>query len=75
MVVNIVYLGVSKSIQKGLIELIILPPIIEVIVLRRVEIDAVAAMVEKVVTKDGKINGLKKYAGQTVVVIVTKQTK
>jgi hypothetical protein len=68
-------LGVSKSIQKGLIDLILLPLIIEVIVLRRVEIDAVAAMVEKVVTKDGKINGLKKYAGQTVVVIVTKQTK
>ena len=68
-------MGVSKSIQKGLIDLILLPPSIEVIVLRRVEIDAVAAMVEKVVTKDGKINGLKKYAGQTVVVIVTKQTK
>jgi hypothetical protein len=66
-------MGVSKSIQKGLIDLILLPPIIEVIVLRRVEIDDVIGMVEKVVTKDGKINGLKKYAGQTVVVIATQQ--
>jgi len=68
-----IFLGVSKSIQKGLIDFILLPPIIEVIVLRRVEIEDVTAMVEKVVTKDGKINGLKKYAGQTVVVIATQQ--
>jgi hypothetical protein len=64
-------MGVSKSIQKGLIEVISIP--FMVISVNRVEIDDVIGLVEKVVTKDGKVGGLKKYAGQTVVVIVTQQ--
>ena len=40
--------------------------------MRRVEIDNVDEMIEKIVTKDGKVGGLKKYAGKNVLIIVTK---
>ena len=40
--------------------------------MRKVEIDNVEEMVEKIVTKDGKVGGLKKYAGKQVIIIVTK---
>ena len=44
--------------------------------MRKVEIDNVEEMVEKTVTKDGKVGGLMKYAGKTVLIIVTrKETK
>jgi len=41
--------------------------------MRRVEIDNVEEMLEKTVSKDGKVVGLKKHAGKTVLVIVTKE--
>ena len=40
--------------------------------MRRVEIDNVEEMLEKTVTKDGKVGGLMKYAGKNVLIIVTK---
>ena len=40
--------------------------------MRRVEIDNVEEMIEKIVTKDGKVGGLKKYAGKQVIIVVTK---
>ena len=46
------------------------------VTMRKVEIDNVEEMVEKTVTKDGKVGGLMKYAGKTVLIIVTrKETK
>jgi len=41
--------------------------------MRRVEIDNVEEMIEKVVTKDGKVGGLKKYAGKNILVIITRK--
>jgi hypothetical protein len=41
-------------------------------IMRKVEIDNVEEMVEKTVTKDGKVGGLMKYTGKTVLIIVTK---
>ena len=41
-------------------------------IMRKVEIDNVEEMIEKIVTKDGKVGGLKKYAGRNIIIIVTK---
>lgn len=41
--------------------------------MKRVEIDNVEEMVEKMVTKDGKVGGLKKHAGKNVIIVVTKR--
>ncbi len=43
--------------------------------MRRVEIDNVEEMIEKIVTKDGKVGGLKKYAGKKITIIITKSNK
>ena len=43
--------------------------------MRKVEIDNVEELLEKIVTKDGKIGGLTKHAGKTVLVVVTKKEK
>ena len=43
--------------------------------MRKIEIDNVEEMIEKTVTKDGKVGGLKKYAGKNVIIIVTKGKK
>ena len=43
--------------------------------MRKVEIDNVMAMLEKTVTKDGKVGGLKRYAGKNVTIVVTKEKK
>jgi len=40
--------------------------------MRKVEIENVGEMLEKIVTKDGKVGGLKKYAGKSVVIVITK---
>jgi putative transposon-encoded protein len=40
--------------------------------MRKVEIDNVEEMLEKTVTKDGKVGGLMKHAGKNVLIIVTK---
>jgi len=40
--------------------------------MRKVEIDNVEEMLEKTVTKDGKVGGLMKHAGKTVLIVVTK---
>jgi putative transposon-encoded protein len=40
--------------------------------MRKVEIDNVEEMIEKIVTKDGKVGGLKRHAGKKVIIIVTK---
>ena len=41
--------------------------------MRRVEIDDVEEMLEKTVTKDGKVGGLTKHAGKSVVIVITKK--
>ena len=43
--------------------------------MRRVEIDNVDEMLEKIVTKDGKVVGLTKHAGKKVVIIATGKEK
>lgn len=43
--------------------------------MRRVEIDNVEELLEKMVTKDGKVGGLTKHAGKTVMVVVTRKEK
>ncbi|MBP1662632.1 MAG: hypothetical protein H6P94_881 [Thermoplasmatales archaeon] len=43
--------------------------------MRRVEIDNVEEMLEKTVTKDGKVGGLTKHSGKTVVIVVAKKEK
>jgi len=41
--------------------------------MRKVEIDNVEEFLEKTVTKDGKVGGLKKHAGKKVIIVVTKR--
>jgi len=41
--------------------------------MRRVEIDNVEEMLEKTVTKDGKVGGLMKHAGKNVLIVVTRE--
>jgi len=41
--------------------------------MRRVEIDNVEEMLEKTVTKDGKVGGLMKHAGKNVLIVVIKE--
>ena len=41
--------------------------------MKRVEIDDVEEMLEKTVTKDGKVGGLTKHAGKRVMIVVTKK--
>jgi hypothetical protein len=41
--------------------------------MRKVEIDNIEELLEKIVTKDGKVGGLTKHAGKTVLVVVTKK--
>jgi hypothetical protein len=43
--------------------------------MRTIQIDNVLEVLEKPVTKDGKIGGLLKYAGKNVLIIVTKENK
>ncbi len=43
--------------------------------MRKVEIDNVEELLEKIVTKDGKVGGLTKHDGKTVLVVVTKKEK
>ena len=43
--------------------------------MRRVEIENVEEMLEKIVTKDGKVGGLMKHAGKNVLIIITKEVK
>lgn len=40
--------------------------------MRRIEIDNVIEMLEKTVTKDGKVGGLKKYSEKNVLIVITK---
>lgn len=44
-------------------------------IMRRVEIDNVEELLEKIVTKDGKVGGLTKHTGKTVMIVVTKKEK
>lgn len=41
--------------------------------MRKVEIDNVEEMLEKTVTKDGKVGGLMKHAGKNVLIVVTRK--
>ena len=41
-------------------------------IMRKVEIDNVEELLEKTVTKDGKVGGLTKHSGKTVLVVVTE---
>ena len=41
--------------------------------MRKVEIDNVDEMLEKTVTKDGKVVGLTKHAGKDVIIVVVKK--
>jgi len=40
--------------------------------MKKVEIDNVEEIIEKIVTKDGKVGGLKSHAGKKVTIVVTK---
>lgn len=44
-------------------------------IMKKVEIDNVEEMLEKTVTKDGKIGGLTKHAGKSVLIVITKEKK
>jgi len=41
--------------------------------MRKVEIDNVEEMLEKTVTKDGKVGGLMKHAGKNVLIVITRE--
>jgi hypothetical protein len=43
--------------------------------MRRVEIEDVEEMLEKTVTKDGKVGGLMKHAGKNVIIVIIKKLK
>lgn len=43
--------------------------------MRRLEIDNVEVMLEKEVSDDGRVFGLKDWAGEKVIVIITKKEK
>jgi len=43
--------------------------------MRTLEIDDVQEVLEKTVTKDGKVGGLLKYAGRDVLIVVVRETK
>jgi len=41
--------------------------------MRRIEIEDVEELLEKTVTKDGKVGGLMKHAGKSVLIVVLKK--
>lgn len=41
--------------------------------MRKVEIDNVEELLEKTVTKDGKVGGLTKHAGKTILIVVPNE--
>jgi len=43
--------------------------------MRTLEIDDVQEVLEKTVTKDGKVGGLLKYAGKSVLIVIVRETK
>lgn len=43
--------------------------------MRKVEIDNVEELLEKTVTQDGKVGGLKRHAGKKVIIVITKSQK
>jgi len=43
--------------------------------MRTLEIDDVQEVLEKTVTKDGKVGGLLKYAGREILIVVTTEKK
>ena len=43
--------------------------------MRKIEIDNVEELLEKTVTKDGKVGGLTKHAGKNVIIVVMKKEK
>jgi len=43
--------------------------------MRRVEIDNVEEMLEKTVTKDGKVGGLMKHANKNVLILIIKEER
>jgi hypothetical protein len=69
---SIVYKGlmeVTKSIPENLINNYLLW------LMRTLEIDDVQEVLEKTVTKDGKVGGLLRYAGRDVLIVVVRETK
>lgn len=43
--------------------------------MRTLEIDDVQEVLEKTVTKDGKVGGLLRYAGRDVLIVVVRENK
>ncbi len=43
--------------------------------MRTFQIDNIQEVLEKTVTKDGKVGGLLKYAGKNILIIITKEDK
>lgn len=41
-------------------------------IMKKVEIDNVEEVLEKVVTADGKVGGMKRHAGKKVIIVITK---
>ena len=60
---------VIKCTRKVLIMVILL----QFDIMRRIEIDNVEAMLEKTVSEDGKIWGLKEWANKKAIIIIPKE--
>ena len=43
--------------------------------MKKVEIDNVEELLEKIVTQDGKVGGLKRHAGKKVTIVIIKNQK
>ena len=43
--------------------------------MKKIEIDNVEELLEKIVTQDGKLGGLKRHAGKKVTIVITKGQK
>lgn len=43
--------------------------------MRTLEIDDVQEILEKTVTKDGKVGGLLRYAGKDVLIVISREKK
>ena len=43
--------------------------------MRKVEIDNVEEILEKTVTKDGKVGGLMKHAGKNILIVIAREDR
>ncbi len=74
-IIHLSFIKVSKGSLKVLKKVLYMYLYYLTEIMKKVEIDNVEEMVEKIVTKDGKIGGLKKHAGKQVIIVVPKIEK